>query len=116
MRNHFLRQFIFFTFYSIRGRGQKFFQRINKIPIKYLTALCLMTLILHTLSEQALAQCAMCKAAAESDLQNNPNSLAKGLNQGIIYLMLIPYLLIAFFFRKEIIRFIKGKKESPTHN
>jgi len=57
-----------------------------------------------------LAQCAMCKAAAESDLQNNPNSVAKGINEGIIYLMVIPYILMAFFFRKEIIRFIKGIK------
>lgn len=53
-------------------------------------------------------QCAMCKAAAESDLQNNPNSVTKGINDGIIYLMLIPYILMGFFFRKEIIRFIKG--------
>jgi hypothetical protein len=52
----------------------------------------------------------MCKAAAESDLQNNPNSVAKGINEGIIYLMVIPYILMAFFFRKEIIRFIKGIK------
>jgi len=55
-----------------------------------------------------LAQCAMCKAAAESDLQNNPNSVAKGINEGIIYLMVIPYILMAFFFRKEIIQFIRG--------
>lgn len=53
-------------------------------------------------------QCAMCKAVAESDLKNNPNSVTKGINNGIIYLMLIPYILIGFFFRKEIVRFIKG--------
>lgn len=55
----------------------------------------------------ASAQCAMCKAAAESDLQNNPNSVTKGINEGIIYLMIIPYILIAFYFRKEIIQFFK---------
>lgn len=79
--------------------------------MKYLNTLWLIVLLLAALSEQALAQCAMCKAAAESDLQNNPNSVAKGINDGIIYLMIIPYILMAFFFRKEIIRFIKGKKE-----
>ncbi len=55
-------------------------------------------------------QCAMCKAVAESDLKNNPNSLAKGINDGIIYLMLMPYILMLFFFRKEIIKFVKGLK------
>lgn len=71
----------------------------------------LLTLMLSTLMYYpAFSQCAMCKAAAESDLENNPNSVARGINEGIIYLMLIPYILMAFFFRKEIIRFIKGMK------
>ncbi|HPQ09365.1 MAG TPA: hypothetical protein PK995_09085 [Bacteroidia bacterium] len=60
---------------------------------------------------QTFSQCAMCKAAAESDLQNNPNSVTKGINDGILFLMVIPYILIAFYFRKEIIQFIKGKKK-----
>lgn len=63
-------------------------------------------------SFDVFSQCAMCKAAAESDLENNPNSVAKGINDGILFLMVIPYILIAFFFRKEIIAFIKGKKET----
>jgi hypothetical protein len=37
-------------------------------------------------------QCAMCKAAVES---NGEASTAAGLNAGILYLMFIPYLLIA---------------------
>ncbi|GAB4248666.1 MAG: hypothetical protein Kow0079_00930 [Vicingaceae bacterium] len=41
----------------------------------------------------ALAQCAMCKAVVESDLQGG-NSTGTGINNGIIYLMLIPYLLL----------------------
>jgi amino acid permease len=60
---------------------------------------------------QTFSQCAMCKAAAESDLQNNPNSVTKGINDGILFLMVIPYILIAFYFRKEIIQFMKGKKK-----
>jgi hypothetical protein len=39
------------------------------------------------------AQCAMCKAVVESNQAGD--SLAKGLNIGIIYLMSVPYLLIA---------------------
>ena len=39
-------------------------------------------------------QCAMCKATAESNM-NGGDSMAAGLNVGIVYLMFIPYLLIA---------------------
>ncbi len=51
------------------------------------------------------AQCAMCKASAESDL-NNGGSIAKELNTGILYLMSLPYLIIMiggyFFFKKQV--------------
>lgn len=50
------------------------------------------------------AQCAMCKSAAESSMKSNPNSIARGLNSGILYLMAIPYVLIAFLFRKQIVQ------------
>ncbi|MCX8079957.1 MAG: hypothetical protein N3F09_01825 [Bacteroidia bacterium] len=49
----------------------------------------------------------MCKQAATSTIEKNPNSIATGLNSGIIYLMLAPYILILIFFRKKIIRFLK---------
>jgi heme/copper-type cytochrome/quinol oxidase subunit 2 len=64
------------------------------------------------------SQCAMCKAAAESDLQNNPNSLAKGLNTGILFLMVIPYIIVGVIFRKDIAQFFKniGNKEKTPFN
>ena len=37
------------------------------------------------------AQCAMCRAVLES---NGDNSVAEGINNGIVYLMAIPYLLV----------------------
>jgi len=40
---------------------------------------------------QSNAQCAMCRAVLESE---DGQSAAKGINDGIIYLMLIPYLLV----------------------
>lgn len=58
------------------------------------------------------AQCAMCKASVESS-QGQKNSVAGGINQGIIYLMLIPYVLMAFIFRKQIAtvwKLIRGKR------
>ena len=45
-------------------------------------------------STWASAQCAMCKATAESG-QEAGSSEATGLNAGILYLMAIPYVLMA---------------------
>lgn len=61
------------------------------------------------------AQCSMCKEAAASSLKSNPNSMARSLNSGILYLMAVPYLLIAFIFRKQLFQLWKrliAKKEA----
>ncbi len=47
-------------------------------------------LLLTSLSVEA--QCAMCRAVLESD---ESGQAAKGINNGIMYLMIFPYLLIA---------------------
>jgi hypothetical protein len=75
----------------------------------FLLAFILLLLLLPNLTE---AQCAMCKASVESS-QGQKNSVAGGINQGIIYLMLVPYALIAFIFRKQIAtvwKLIRGKR------
>lgn len=41
----------------------------------------------------SFGQCAMCKAVAESDFQSG-GTAAQGVNDGIIYLMIAPYLLL----------------------
>lgn len=45
----------------------------------------------------AIAQgCPMCKAAVESNLEaGGANTVGNGLNTGILYLMAIPYILVA---------------------
>ena len=43
--------------------------------------------------EQAYSQCSMCRAVLQSE---EGQATAKGINNGIIYLMAIPYLLVAF--------------------
>jgi hypothetical protein len=40
-----------------------------------------------------VAQCPMCKMAAESNLKNG-GSAGKGLNAGILYMLITPYLLV----------------------
>ena len=41
------------------------------------------------------AQCAMCRAVVESEADG---STAEGINNGIVYLMAIPYVLVAGLF------------------
>jgi hypothetical protein len=63
------------------------------------------------------AQCAMCKQAAETSLKSNPNSMARSLNSGILYLMAVPYLMLGFIFRKQLIQLWKKfirKSEKTT--
>lgn len=61
-------------------------------------AFYIMMLLLSILTvsgiQPASAQCAMCTINAEQGVKNG-NTQAKGINQGVIYLMVIPYLLIA---------------------
>jgi hypothetical protein len=54
--------------------------------------------------DSAHAQCVMCKAVAEDSAADG--GLGRGLNAGILYLMAIPYALLAtlgavFFWRKK---------------
>ena len=52
----------------------------------------ILLLILFLLPQVSEAQCAMCRAVLESE---GNNSIAEGVNNGIVYLMAIPYILIA---------------------
>jgi hypothetical protein len=51
-------------------------------------------------SSASWAQCAMCRATLENNLSNGNPGIATGINVGIMYLFLAPYLavgLIAYF-------------------
>jgi hypothetical protein len=78
-------------------------------PIITLILIC----IAFIASEQTVqAQCAMCKAVAESNIENHSNNVGQSLNTGILYLMTIPYIIIGsiffFSFKKQILSFFKG--------
>lgn len=49
-------------------------------------------LLLLLVSFDSVAQCAMCRAVLETE---EGQSAAKGINEGIMYLMVFPYLLMA---------------------
>ena len=59
---------------------------------KYVLVLFVAMLLVPQLSE---AQCAMCRAVLESE---GNTSSAEGINNGIVYLMAIPYILVAGLF------------------
>ncbi len=42
----------------------------------------------------SLAQCAMCRASVENSMSQNSESFSAGLNVGILYLFVMPYLLV----------------------
>lgn len=56
--------------------------------IKYTITFCLLSFVFCLDAE---AQCAMCRAVLESE---ESKSVAEGINDGIVYLMAIPYLLV----------------------
>ncbi|WP_419213787.1 hypothetical protein ACNR9Q_06435 [Maribacter sp. X9] len=57
--------------------------------------LMLTLLVMVLFPSVAEAQCAMCRAVLESESSGNA---AKGINNGIVYLMAIPYVLVAGLF------------------
>jgi len=60
---------------------------------KLLTIGCLIACLQVGSIQPAQAQCPMCKMTAESNLKGG-GSAGKGLNSGILYMLLTPYLLI----------------------
>ena len=75
------------------------------MKVKKYIPLVILILVLLFCNTSSFAQCAMCKTSVESDLKTG-GSIGKNLNTGIIYLMLIPYVILMtggyFFFRKQI--------------
>ena len=41
----------------------------------------------------SFAQCAMCRASVENNVSNGDTSIGSGLNTGILYLFVMPYLI-----------------------
>jgi hypothetical protein len=54
--------------------------------------LSIIGLLFHSAS---FAQCAMCRASVENNVSNGDTSIGAGLNSGILYLFIMPYLMAA---------------------
>jgi len=60
---------------------------------KYLIALIFTAFLLMFFVPDSSAQCAMCKRIAQTDKQNKTVDKGRSLNNGILYLLSIPYLI-----------------------
>ncbi|MFT4663936.1 MAG: hypothetical protein ACI8YQ_003629 [Polaribacter sp.] len=57
-------------------------------------ATCLLSLVLiMSIPADVVAQCPMCKIAAESNLENG-GTAGKGLNEGILWMFSMPYVMV----------------------
>ncbi|MBI3134129.1 MAG: hypothetical protein HYZ14_05575 [Bacteroidetes bacterium] len=74
--------------------------------MKYrLYLLILFVFFMHDL----FSQCTMCKAVAEEEVEEEG---ASGINAGILYIMLIPYIILFIVFRKKIVGFLKDLRKA----
>lgn len=66
--------------------------------------LLILLLPLYFVQTAVSAQCAMCRASVENNVSNGDTSVGAGLNSGILYLFVMPYLMamvIGFFWWKS---------------
>ncbi len=52
--------------------------------------------------------CSQCKLLAEQGSELDEASFGSSINSGILYLMILPYLILMFLFRKYIFRFFRS--------
>lgn len=80
------------------------------MKVKNIVLVVALFLLISLVPETVSAQCSMCRAVLESDVDQ---SAAEGINDGILYLMVFPYVLIggiAYF----IYRSLRSKKKAPS--
>ena len=67
-------------------------------------------LFLFTFTSKLSGQCAMCKAVVEANLKEG-GSAGAGLNDGILYLMAMPYMAVLIF---TVFYFLQKKEKQTT--
>lgn len=82
---------------------QQLFEMKNKIILLITIAVLLITIDVN-------AQCAMCKAVVETNLETG-DTKGIGLNNGILYLMAFPYIAASIF---AILFFLQKKKSNSS--
>lgn len=63
--------------------------------MKALLKVTLLFILFITIQLPAFSQCAMCRATVENNLSSGELTVGAGLNVGILYLFVMPYLIAA---------------------
>lgn len=64
-----------------------------KRTLKNFARVAFLSLVGLLIQTASFAQCAMCRASVENNVSNGDTSIGAGLNNGILYLFLMPYLI-----------------------
>lgn len=78
--------------------------------MKSLIKASILLLLFLSTTVSSFAQCAMCRASVENNVSNGDTSIGAGLNSGILYLFVMPYLMamiIGYFWYRS------AKKKKP---
>jgi len=78
--------------------------------MKFFLATLAVIVLTIFLADDSIAQCSMCRKIATDGA--NTKAVGTNLNKGILYLMAMPYFLVAFFFRKKIFGFVRSLRIS----
>ena len=71
------------------------FQKLPKRKFSWISNFCLALVIFFIFGTTSYAQCAMCRASVENNVSNGETTIGAGLNNGILYLFVMPYLMAA---------------------
>lgn len=63
--------------------------------MRHLAKILILLISFAGIGTNAMAQCAMCRATVENNLSNGDIGIGAGLNFGILYLFVMPYLAIS---------------------
>jgi membrane glycosyltransferase len=80
---------------------------MKKNQLAYLIIIVCVVVLVIFLADDSIAQCSMCRKIATDG--TNTGTVGKKLNAGILYLLAFPYVLVGFFFRKQIAGFFRAQ-------
>ena len=84
--------------------------------LKSIALIAFILVLITVFSADLDAQCPMCRMAAESNLKNG-GTMGQGLNNGILYLLATPYLLIgglAYFWWRNRRKNVDAEKQEAV--
>lgn len=75
----------------------------------------LLTFILLTVATYGISQgCSQCRMMADQSTEVSANDFGRNINTGILFLIAIPYCILMFLFRKQLLRLIRRMLPSKS--